>query len=130
MKINKQEQLFIRIISLLDNAEMGERRETILHLMHSARRASSDRDDFSAYKHSLNALSQLRKARHSMRLGGASEQNITLLESAIDMLLPVQKEAESYSYISTVVSSRGFLYLLFALLLLAICPIVFWVLRG
>lgn len=133
MKINKKEQLFIRVITLLDNAEMGARRETILHLMHSARRASSGRDDFTAYEHSLKALSQLRKARHSMKHGGASEQNITLLESAIEMLLSVQKEAQSYSFISTVVSSLEFRYLLFALgmsLLLATGSIVFWVLRG
>lgn len=133
MKINKEEQVFIRIIRLLDNAEMGERRETILHLMHSARRASSDRDDFTAHEHSLQALSQLRKTRHSMKLGDASEQNVTLLESAIEMLLPVQKEAHSYSFISTLVSSLEFRYLLFALgisLLLATSSIVFWVLRS
>ncbi|HEB4876173.1 TPA: hypothetical protein R0C45_004409 [Kluyvera ascorbata F0526] len=133
MKSNEQEQLFIRVIQLLDNTDMGERRETILHLMHSARRASSVRDDLSAYEYSLKALSQLRKARHSMKHGGASEQNITQLGSAIEMLLPVQRVAQSYSSIATVLPPPEFLFLLFALgisLLLATISIIFWVLRG
>lgn len=133
MKMNRQEQLFIRVIQLLDDTDMGERRETILHLMHSARRASHLRDDLTAYEYSLKALSQLRKARHSMTLDGASEQNITLLASAIEMLLPVQREAQSCSYITTVMSSPDFRFLPFTLgvsLLLATVSILFWVLRG
>ncbi|PIF06921.1 hypothetical protein [Candidatus Pantoea floridensis] len=94
MRNNKREEIMIRLITLLDDAELGERGDTILHLLHSARQASRARD-FMAGQHCLDALSQLRKARHSLRVAGASEQVLTPLEYAVELLLPVCEDALS-----------------------------------
>ncbi|WGK60028.1 hypothetical protein [Pantoea sp. SS70] len=39
MRNKTREQLLIRVINMLDDAELGERHETIMNLVHSARRA-------------------------------------------------------------------------------------------
>lgn len=94
MRNKQREEILIRLITLLDDAQLGERGETILHLLHSARQASRARD-FTAGQHCLDALSQLRKARHSLRVAGASEPVLTPLEYAVELLLPVCEDAQS-----------------------------------
>jgi hypothetical protein len=95
MRKKKHEQILIRVIKLLENAELGERRETILNLLHSAHRASRERNDFTAQEYSADALRELRKARHSLRVAGAAEGDIILTESATAMLLPVYEDARA-----------------------------------
>lgn len=97
MRNQTREQLLIRVITLLDNASLGDRKETISNLLHGARRASREQDDFTAQEHRTEALSQLRKARHSLRVSGAAEQEITPLEYAIELLLPVKEDAAAES---------------------------------
>lgn len=94
MRNKQREEIMIRLITLLDDAELGERRETILHLLHSARQTSRARD-FRSGQHCLDALSQLRKARHSLRMAGASAHVLTPLEYAVDLLLPVCEDVQS-----------------------------------
>lgn len=94
MRNKKREEIMVRLITLLDDAELGERGEIILHLLHSARQACRARD-LKAGQHCLDALSQLRKARHSLRVAGASEQVLTPLEYAVELLLPVCEDAQS-----------------------------------
>lgn len=93
MRNKTREQILIRLINLLDDAELGERRETILHLLHSARQTCRARDLRSG-QHCLDAMSQLRKARHSMRVADASEQVLTPLEYAVELLRPLCEEAK------------------------------------
>jgi len=93
MRDKQREEIMIRLITLLDDAELGERRETILHLLHSARQASRARD-LTAGQHCLDALSQLRKVRLSLRTAGAAEQVLTPLEYAVELLQPVCEEAQ------------------------------------
>lgn len=94
MRNKQREEIMIRLITLLDDAELGERGEIILHLLHRARQASRARD-LTAGQHCLDALSQLRKARHSLRTAGAPEQILTPLEYAVELLQPVCDEAQA-----------------------------------
>ena len=94
MRNKEREAIIIRLITLLDDAELGERHETIINMLHSARQAYRARD-LTAGQHCLDALSQLRKARHSLRLIGASEQVITPLEYAVGLLRRVCDDAQA-----------------------------------
>lgn len=114
MRNKTREQLLIRVINLLDDAELGERQGTISDLLHSARRACRERNDFSSGQHALNALSQLRKARNS----GASEHVLTPLEYALELLLPVCEDAQSDHRVLTLAYSPVWRVLLLLLLLL------------
>lgn len=95
MRHKKREQLLIRLITLLDDAELGERRETILDLLHSARRACRAGSDIMAGQYVLDAHIQLRKARHSLQVTGVSERIITPLEYALDLLRPVCEDVQA-----------------------------------
>ncbi|MCT2420315.1 hypothetical protein N1689_20915 [Pantoea sp. XY16] len=125
MRSKKREQVLIQLITLLDNARLGERKETILNLLHSARRAIREREVFNAQQHTTEALGQLRKARHSLRVSGANEQEITVLENAVVMLLPVQDEADADSYAYFIVCSLEFRYLLLFLIFAAGLAVAF-----
>lgn len=118
MRNKTREQLLIRVINLLDDAELGERQGTISDLLHSARRACRERNDFSSGQHALNALSQLRKARNSLRVAGASEHVLTPLEYALELLLPVCEDAQSDHRVLTLAYSPVWRVLLLLLLLL------------
>lgn len=115
MRNKKREQLLIQVITLLDGARLGERKETVMNLVHCARRASRERDAFSAELQSVEALSQLRKARHSLRIHGAPTQDIVLIESAIELLLPIQIEARADSFATLMVLSLEWRFLISAL---------------
>lgn len=112
MRSKKREEVLIRLITLLDNARLGERQETILHLLHSARRANREREIFVAQQYATKALGQLRKARNSLRVSAANEQDIIVLENAVSMLLRVQDEADADAYAYFIASSLEFQYLL------------------
>lgn len=114
MRNRKREQLLIQVITLLDGARLGEREDTVINLLHCARRASRECDAFSAEEQSVKALSQLRKARHSLRIQGAPEQDIALLESAIELLLPVHKEAREDFVAQLMIDSLEWKYLFLA----------------
>lgn len=77
MTNEKLKQLLIQVITLLDGARIGQRKETVLTLLQCACRASREHEVFTAQQQSVEALS------------------IVLLESAIELLLTVQKEAQS-----------------------------------
>lgn len=95
MRNKQREQLLIRLITLLDDAELGERRETILDLLHSARRACRERSEIMAGQYVLDAHIQLRKARHSLQMTGASERVMTPLDYALDLLRPVCEDVQA-----------------------------------
>lgn len=126
MRNRKREQLLIQVITLLDGARLGERKEMVINLLHCARRASRECDAFSAEEQSVEALSQLRKARHSLRTQGAPEQDIVLLESAIELLLPVQIEARADFVAQLIVPPLKFHYLLLVVGCSLMLVAVFW----
>lgn len=71
MRNKTREQLLIRVINLLDGAELGGDRERIMDLLHSARQASRKGESAVAGQHSyndlraLNALSAVPQRIHS-----------------------------------------------------------------
>ena len=119
MRSKQREQVLIRLITLLDNARLGERKETILNLLHSARRANRKREVFTAQQYATEALGQLRKARNSLRVSAANEQDIGVLENAVSMLLPMQNEVDADGYVYFIACSLEFRYLLLFLLFAA-----------
>lgn len=126
MRNKMQEQLLIRVITLLDDARLGERRETVSHRLHSARRASREGDDVMARQHSIEALSELRKARHTLRICGAAEQDIIPLEYAIAMLLPVVDETDAAPRAVFIARSIARRYLLLRAGLILAPATAFW----
>lgn len=126
MRNKKQEQLLIRVITLLDDARLGERQETVSHRLHSARRASREGDDVTARQHSTEALSELRKARHTLLICGAAEQEIIPLEYAIAMLLPVVDEDDAAPRAVFIARSIARRYLLLPAGLILAPATAFW----
>lgn len=126
MRNKKREQLLIQVITLLDGVRLGERQETVINLLHCARRASRECDAFSAEQQSVEALSQMRKARHSMRIQGAPKQDIVLLEFAIELLLPVQIEAREDFVAQLMVHSLEWQHLLLAVGFILVLVAAFW----
>lgn len=86
MKDEECELQLIRLCTLMDAAALGERRETIMHLLHSARRASRAGQRRTAAALCSDARHQLRKVRHSLRAAGAGPDDTGPVESAIAML--------------------------------------------
>lgn len=93
MRTDSREQVLIRVIMLLDSVRLRSRQETILSLLHSARRASREGDFFATQQHITQAIGQLRKTRHSLRVAGAHEHEVTPIGYAISLLLDVQMES-------------------------------------
>lgn len=127
MRNKNREQLLVRVITLLDDSRLGERQETVSHLLHCARRASRDGDDVTARQHSIEALSELRNARHTLRISGAAEQEIIPLEYAIAMLLPVEEEADVEPRALFIVDSLAWWYLLLPAGLILAPATAFWI---
>ncbi|MGV6482002.1 hypothetical protein ACT2VT_001923 [Pantoea agglomerans] len=125
MRSKKREQVLIQLITLLDNARLGERKKTILNLLHSARRANREREVFTAQQHATEALGQLRKVRNSLRVSGANEQDIGVLENAVSMLLPIQNEVDADGYIYFIACSLEFRYLLLFLIFAAVLAVAY-----
>ncbi|MEN4664595.1 hypothetical protein [Pantoea agglomerans] len=93
MREKKREQMLIRLCTLLANAELADRQEAIMHLMHSARRASRNRKSNDATEHCIDALKQLRKARHTLHLAGFETDKLAPVEYAIAQLVPIYDKA-------------------------------------
>lgn len=86
MTDNNPEQHFIRLCNLLDDAELGERRETIMNLMHSARRACREGQSNVAEQCRSEALRHLRSARQSLQGSGAAPAVAVVIDEAIIQL--------------------------------------------
>lgn len=93
MREKKREEILNRLCTLLADAELADRQETIMHLMHSARRASRNRESYTATELCLEALKQLRKARNSLRVAGVETAKLAPVEYAIAQLVPIYDEA-------------------------------------
>lgn len=89
MKDKERELQLIRLCTLMDDAALGERRETIMDLLHSARRASRAGQRRTGAALCSDARHQLRKVRHSLRASGAGPDDTGPIESAIVTLTMV-----------------------------------------
>lgn len=118
MREKKREQMLIRLCTLLADAELADRRETIMHLMHSARRASRKRQSCDATDLCLDALKQLRKARNTLRVAGVGNNTLVPVEYAIAELMPVYDEARADANTKLFAESHVWLCLLILALLL------------
>lgn len=98
MREKKREQMLSRLCTLLADAELASRKETIMHLMHSARRASRNRKSYDATEHCVDALKQLRKARHTLRIAGVEADRLAPVEYAIAQLVPICDEAREEGF--------------------------------
>ncbi|MHC3774520.1 hypothetical protein ACYDMD_20165 [Pantoea agglomerans] len=130
MRNEKREAGLNRVITSLDNARLGERQKTILNLLHSARFAIQEGDYFTAQQHITEALSQLRKVRHSLQVSGADKLEISVPDDAIAMLLAVQEEGGADWRAYFFVYSRECRYPLLFLFFVAILAIIFVRLTG
>lgn len=111
MREKKREQMLNRLCTQLADAELAGRREKILHLMHSARRASSNHESYVATEYCVNALKQLRKARHTLRIAGAESASLAPVECAIAQLKPIYDEARKDGFATLFVDPyRGRFY--------------------
>lgn len=88
MRNRKREQRLIRIITLLDGAELGCDRERIMDLLHSARRASRDGYSVVASHLCYEALRALSTVSGRLQAFGAAAETLGPVASAIDLLLP------------------------------------------
>jgi hypothetical protein len=93
MREKKREQMLNRLCTLLADAELADRQETIMHLMHSARRASRNRESNDATEYCIDALKQLRKARHTLHIAGVETDKLAPVGYAIAQLVPIYDEA-------------------------------------
>lgn len=132
MRANTREQVLIRVITLLDSMCLRGRQETVSDLLHSARRASRERDFFAAQQHITEAIGQLRKARHSLRVAGANEHEVTPVGYAISLLLDVQMEsgADWLAQLIAFVCSWEFWYPLLFLIFAAVLVLAFFRFTG
>lgn len=125
MREEKREELLNRLCTLLADAELADRQETIMHLMHSARRASRNRESNNATEHCIDALKQLRKARHTLHIAGIETDKLTPVEYAIAQLVPIYDEAREDA--SAMLYAESYVGRFFAMLaLLAIGLIVLY----
>lgn len=86
MRNKTREQLLIRVINLLDDAELGERHETIMNLVHSARRACREGQSSVAEQCRSEVLRHLHNARLSLQ-GTETEPAVTVvIDEAISQL--------------------------------------------
>jgi hypothetical protein len=86
MRNTKREQRLIRAINLLDGAELGQDRERIMNLLHSARRASRDGDATGPL--CFEALRALSTVSGRLQAAGAAAETLEPVASGIDLLLP------------------------------------------
>lgn len=93
MREKKRDQMLNLLCTQLADAELAGRGEKIMHLMHNARRASSNREIYKATEYCVQALKQLRKVRHTLRIAGAEAAKLAPVECAIAQLEPIYDEA-------------------------------------
>lgn len=121
MREKKREQMLDRLCTLLADAELASRQETIMHLMHSARRASRNRKSYDATEHCISALKQLRKVRHTLRIAGVEADKLAPVEYAIAQLVPIYDEAREDAFAMLFAESYvGQLYAILPLLAIAL----------
>ncbi|WP_143354270.1 hypothetical protein [Erwinia amylovora] len=121
----KREEMLNRLCTLLADAELADRQETIMHLMHSARRASRNRESNNATEHCIDALKLLRKARHTLFIAGVETDKLAPVEYAIAQLVPIYDEAREDA--SAMLFAESYVGRFFAMLaLLAIGLIVLY----
>lgn len=125
MREIRREQQLIGLCTLLDDTGLGERRETIMHLVHSARRASHAREAGEATGLCLSALKQLRRARHSLRVAGAGADALSPLDAAIAGLQSVCDEAMAQAMEAAVLRLFGRMALLSVLLPAGVTAVLF-----
>jgi len=89
------------IIEGLNGIELGERKAVILEHLTHALSESSKHVSQNMYEHGIEALKQLRKARHSLRLDGAKQESLDRIECAVVYLCELQKEWNDYYRISS-----------------------------
>lgn len=123
MRDTRRELHLSRLCFMMDDANLGDRREVIVNLLHCARRAYHEGQLYTAEQQSKDALKQLRKRRHSLRVAGADPENIALIDLAINVLITVLEKKTPLTEASKWhLSLRGeliivtFLLLTFALL--------------
>lgn len=116
----KREQMLSRLCTLLADAELANRQETIMHLMHNARRASRNRKSYDATEHCVDALKQLRKARHTLRIAGVEADRLAPVEYAIAQLEPIYDEAREDASAMLFAESFIWKFCLFLMLLLIV----------
>lgn len=105
MNEKKREQVLNRLCTLLADAELADRHETIMQLMHSARRASHNRESYITTELCIDALKQLRKARNSLRVAGVETDKLVPVEYAIAELVPIYDEARKDARILLIAES-------------------------
>ncbi|WP_058970063.1 hypothetical protein [Type-D symbiont of Plautia stali] len=88
MRNRKREQRLIRVITLLDGAELGHDREHIMDLLHSARRASREGDATMVSPLCFKAVKALSSVSGRLQAAGAAAETFEPVASAIDLLLP------------------------------------------
>lgn len=80
------EQRFIRLCNLLDDAPLGERHETIMNLVHSARRACREGRSNVAEQCRSEALRHLSNARQSLQETESDPAATVVIDEAINQL--------------------------------------------
>lgn len=88
MRNSKREQRLIRVITLLDGAELGHDRERIMDLLHSARRASREGDATVASPLCFEAVKALSSLSGRLQAAGAAAETLAPLATAVELLLP------------------------------------------
>lgn len=95
MRNNARELQLIRLCIMLDDIELGERRETIMNLIHSARRASRMRQNNTTEALCTSARWELRRVLINQRLTGADLDAVALIELAMTILSPSHEETHA-----------------------------------
>ncbi|HBH6890070.1 TPA: hypothetical protein KUM96_004332 [Serratia marcescens] len=76
MRNRKREQRLIRVITLLDGAELGHDRERIMDLLHSARRASREGDATVASPLCFKSVKALSSVSGRLQAAGAAAETL------------------------------------------------------
>lgn len=84
------------MIDDLENAPLGERKESIMRYLENALNASKKEEDRLMFDHCIEALKLLRKTRHSLRLSGVQPGDLVSIENAIINLKTLHEEANSH----------------------------------
>lgn len=129
MRLKKLEARLIRLCTLLDDVDLGERHDEIMRLVHNARRASHERQRYTALQYCIDALKQLRKARNTLLVAGTDAEYIASINSAISILVPVYDEAraDTHAMLMAEYIEMRFLQAVFLIILaLSVCGGFIW----
>lgn len=127
MRNRKREQRLIRVITLLDGAELGQDRERIMDLLHSARRACREGQSNVAEQCSVGALSHLLNARQRLQVPGKAPTDAVVVDEAINQLDSTGEKTLFSSFRLDPAFTEALCYLLiFILLLTLVLHFVSW----